>query len=111
MLFSNKEQVRVFFEAVANIGTTVIPVDEQVGLAQQIIQRAADWPGRPREVSTTFIREQISDVSRRTPLDAPMKPSARRLQTAIPSNVHSRCCTSSTATLSASRSKVTSRWS
>ena len=62
VLFSNKEQVRVFFEAVANIGTRMIPVDEQVGLAQQIIKRAADWPGRPREVSTTFIREQISEI-------------------------------------------------
>lgn len=61
-VFQNKEQVRVFFEAISNIGSVVVPLDKQVDLAKAIIQKAADWPGRPREVSSTFIREQISQI-------------------------------------------------
>lgn len=61
-IFQNKEQVRVFFDAVSTIGTDVLPVNRQVELAQQIFERAANWPGRPREVSGTFIREQVSEI-------------------------------------------------
>ena len=61
-VFDNKEQVRVFFESISNIGSAVVPLDRQVDLAKAIIQKAADWKPRPREVSSTFIREQISQI-------------------------------------------------